>query len=77
MFVVPAVNVATNPVPAFTVATKVFVLLQLPPVVASVKDVIAPEQIVVVPVTEAGADGKVITETAIPVASLPQLLVTE
>ena len=33
MFVVPALTAVTNPVPAFTVATMVFVLVQLPPAV--------------------------------------------
>lgn len=53
MVVVPAETPVTMPVPA-TVAIAVLSLLQTPPVVASVKGVVAPMQTAVIPVIEEG-----------------------
>ena len=53
MVVEPEVIPPTTPVP-LTVATAVFVLVQVPPVVASARLAIPPTQNVVVPVIDAG-----------------------
>ncbi len=45
----PAATPVTTPVVLFTVAMAVFELLQLPPVVASVRVVVLPTQTLVVP----------------------------
>ncbi len=59
-----------------TVATPAAVLLQVPPVVASVSDVAAPPaHIIAVPVTDAGGRGNGFTVTTTVAAALPQVLV--
>ena len=54
MVTVPADTPVTTPVPEPTVALLVLLLLQVPPVVASVNAVVKPAHTLVVPVIEAG-----------------------
>ena len=71
----PPLTPVTTP-EASTVATPVALLLQLPPLVASLKVDVAPWQNVVVPVIDAGAAGTVFTVIPEVVIAVPQLLVT-
>ena len=57
MVVVPAVIAVTIPVVASMVAIAVLLLLQLPPLVASLSVVVVPGHTVVVPVINAGIHG--------------------
>ncbi len=58
-----------------TVATPVAVLLQMPPVVALLNEVVLVPHIVAVPLIEAGVVGNGLTVTTTVAAALPQLLV--
>ena len=62
MVVVPASTPLTTPEPVPIVATRVLLLVQLPPVAASVKDVVKPTHTLVVPVM---ADGNGFTVTGV------------
>ena len=71
MFVVPALTVVAKPVAAFTVATAVFVLLQLPPaVLVLVYVAVAPIQSgdtpLIVPVLTFGLTDKVLNADRFP-----------
>ena len=74
MVAVPAATPVTVPVLP-TVATVVAVLLQAPPVVASLNPVVAPAQTIAVPVI-VPADGSGLTVTTLVAAVVPQPLVT-
>ena len=74
MVAVPADTPVTVPVLP-TVATVVVVLLQAPPVVASLNPVVDPAQTVAVPVI-VPADGNGLTVTTLVAAAVPQPLVT-
>ena len=75
MVVVPAISPVTIPdVP--TVPMAGLVLLQVPPAVISVSDVVEPAHTVGVPVMLPGAAGNELTVTTAVVAILPQPLVT-
>ena len=54
MIDVPPLKPVTSPVPEFTVAIEVLVLLQTPPGVAELSDVVFPAHIIPVPVITAG-----------------------
>ena len=54
MVEVPGERLVTAPVPTTTVATKVLLLLQVPPVAASVKLAVLPRHILVLPAMPAG-----------------------
>lgn len=74
MVVVPAATPLTTP-EAFTVATLVVLLFQVPPDTASAKVVVPPGQIEVAPViVPAEAEGVTVTEVV--AVDEPQLLVT-
>ncbi len=58
-----------------TVATPVAVLLQVPPVVASLNEVVPVPHMVAVPLIDAGVVGNGFTVTTTVAAALPQLFV--
>ncbi len=58
-----------------TVATPVAVLLQVPPVMASLNEVVPVPHMVAVPLIEVGVVGKGLTVTTVVAAALPQVLV--
>ena len=77
MLTVPPLTPVTTPVEASTVAIAVLPLLQVPPVVAFDKVLVAPTQAVAEPPIAAGAAGTVITLNATVAAVGPQPLDTE
>ena len=74
MVVVPAVRPLTTP-EVLTVATRVLVLLQTPPVAASVNVVDKPAITVAIPLI-VPAEGDGLTVTTFVTAAVPQLFVT-
>ena len=77
MFVVPALTAVTNPVDAFTVATAVFVLVQLPPDVPSLLySAVVPIQSGEVPLTVPAVTGGLTVSTLFEDTGLPHPLLT-